>query len=82
MVLILLSILTALSFSTELLGRCELAYRRCTFDCVQEFPLDKERREGCLTRCKLDRGLCEVGDMIRETAQSVKRFLEGFSKER
>lgn len=77
-----LILIVSLSFSVELSDRCEIGYRKCVFDCAQEFPLDKERREGCETRCKLDKGLCKTRETMEKLGKSVKEFLEGFFSEK
>lgn len=77
-----LTIFTSLSFGVEPPDRCEVKYKKCVFDCVQEFPLDEEKREGCKTRCKLDKGLCKTLETMEKLGESVKEFLEGFFSER
>ena len=79
---LLFLLLASEAFSFKVLDRCEIDYRRCAFDCVQEFPLDKEKRKGCETRCKFDKVLCEVREGVKGTIDNLKRFLEGFSRER
>jgi len=77
-----LFLFASLSFGVKLPDRCEVKYRKCVFDCVQEFPLDKEKRGGCETRCKLDRGLCKTKETVEKLGKSVKEFLEGFFSEK
>ena len=79
--LLLILLIAGEGFSLEVLDKCEVKYKRCAFDCVQEFPLDKEKRGGCLTRCKFDKGLCKAKEGAEKTINSIKKFLEGFSKE-
>ncbi len=74
-------LLLSFSFGVNILDKCELDYKRCVFNCVQKFPIDKEKYKGCETRCKLDKGLCRTKEAIDSIGESVKKFLEGFSKE-
>ena len=70
------------TFSLELLDRCEIEYRRCAFECLQKFLLDKERRSGCEMRCKFDKGVCDIREGVRKTIKNMEKFLKGFSQDR
>ena len=74
--------LVSLSEAIELADRCELSYKKCAFDCVQEFPLDEKKRKGCITRCKLNKGWCKAGKAVKDVAKDINRFFEGFTKDR
>ncbi len=76
---LILLVIFSVAHSIELPDRCELKYRKCMFDCVQEFPLDKKRRSGCETRCKVNKGWCKAGKVVKDIAEDINRFLEGFS---
>lgn len=78
--LLLVLILAFEAFSSEVLDRCEIRHRKCVFDCTQKFPLDKEKRRGCRTRCDLEKGLCKVKKGVEGAVEDLKRFLEGFSE--
>ncbi len=81
MVLAALLLLLGGAHALEVPDKCDLRFRKCVFDCVQEFPLDKTKRKGCETRCQLDRALCKTRRGIEKLGDSVRDFLEGFSKE-
>jgi len=76
-----LLLLLGSAYALEVPDRCDLRFRKCVFDCVQEFPLDKTKRKGCETRCQLEKALCKTRDGMERLGNSVRDFLEGFSKE-
>ncbi len=80
--LLALLLLVGSAHALELLDRCDRKFKKCTFDCVQEFPLDETKRKGCETRCQLDRALCKTREGVEKLGESVRDFLEGFSRER
>ena len=81
MVLMVL-LLSVVSFGNALLSRCDIEYQRCMFNCVQEFPLDKDKRDGCELRCKLNKGACSAGEALEEVRNKLNKFWEGFSKDK
>lgn len=81
MVFAVLLLLLGSAYALEVPDRCDLRFRKCVFDCVQEFPLDKTKRKGCETRCQLEKALCKTRDGMERLGNSVRDFLEGFSKE-
>ncbi|RLJ70751.1 hypothetical protein BCF55_1034 [Hydrogenivirga caldilitoris] len=82
MVLILLFALLTAAHGIELGDRCDIQYGRCIFDCVQEFPLDKKKRSGCETRCKINKGWCKTNKAMKDIANDISKFFQGFSKEK
>jgi len=70
------------AYASELLDRCDVRFKKCIFDCVQEYPLDETKRKGCETRCRLEKAICKTRSGIEKLGESMKDFLEGFSRER
>ncbi len=75
-------LLSSLAFGAEIPNKCDIRYSKCIFDCVQKFPLDKEEREKCEMRCKLNKVLCKTGKIIDKFGRELKDFFEDFSKEK
>ncbi len=80
--LFLFAVLTGAVCGQTLLDKCEANYKKCVFDCVQEFTLDETKRKGCEARCKLDKMLCKAREGVNKVGNSLRDFLEGFSKEK
>ncbi len=77
-----LLLMVSVSIAQDLLSKCEVYYRRCTFDCTQRYPLQEQKRKGCMFRCEVDKGLCSVFSATKQIADRVKNFIEGFSQGR
>ncbi|NPA41974.1 MAG: hypothetical protein GXO18_06845 [Aquificae bacterium] len=80
--LILLPLAVSVAFSIEKPDKCDINYNRCTYYCAEEFTLDKEKREGCELRCKLEKGVCKAVSTTKKVAREVLDYIEGFSKDR
>ncbi|WP_457600721.1 hypothetical protein [Hydrogenivirga sp.] len=74
-----LMLLFSHAFGIEIVDRCELRYKRCLFDCIQEFPLDKKKRSGCETKCKLNKGWCKAGKALEGIKEDINKFWQGFT---
>ena len=77
--LFLILVITLEAFPLEVLDKCEVDHRKCLFNCTQRFPLDEEKRKGCIMRCDLEKGFCKAKKGVEGAMDRLKRFLEGFS---
>ncbi len=82
MAVALLLLMVGNLFAIELPDRCDIRYQKCVYDCIQEFPLDKEKRKGCELRCELGKGWCKTKSGAKKLTEGLRRMWEGFSRER
>ena len=74
---LLIVVFFSLSYGIELLDKCDIRYKKCTFDCVQSYPLDEKKRKACEIKCKVEKGACKAKETAGKLKDKAKELFEG-----
>ncbi len=73
--LFILLTFTGIVFGIDKLGKCEVNFNMCKYNCTVKHVFNERERENCIFKCKVEKFYCEGKENIKKFKDKVREML-------